>query len=585
MAVENRTDRTIRLLSLCGLDGLLDLPGDAGDWTFYRMGACTFAPSGALGLDKAERDFSFRGLPPQRIPAPIRRMLYLDHETSSSKGGDLSSEWFALLDGPANRSLLAGFMGTHRHFSRIDVSLDAGVRKISARALADGVEVRPGRRFAAEPLMISASENPHDLLERYAKRLGRRQKARFRETSIWTSWYSGFYDHVDPEGLMENLRHLSAPEPLVEFFQLDDGYQRGLGDWLRTNARLPGGLQDYASRVRERGLKPGLWLAPFSISKKAPLFREHPEWLVRKPGGGPLLAGVIGGLRTLRPYYALDTTHPDALDWLRELFGQLVDWGFELFKLDFLLASCVAGKRHDVCATRAMAYEQGIRTIRETVGDRVLLGAIAPVLTNVGLFDIQRTGADTSFGDVLWERALQRLMRDRISPCVRNALRNPIARHFTDGTLWTADADAVVQRGLSPAELETHVSVALLTSSMLCIGHDFRTGDYDRSMIDKLRSFRIMKRIVPDLLEIKDPAEIMALAEDGGAQVLLYLLVNWEKAEANKLLRDPLPLLPGIDPDWNASVDLWTGARLEIHPGACIPIAPHGCRLLQIPLK
>ena len=92
-------------------------------------------------------------------------------------------------------------------------------------------------------------------------------------------------------------------------FQLDDGYQRAIGDWLDTNERFPSGVEGIAAAIAASGRTPGLWLAPFLAAPGSELARRHPEWLARAPAGDGFAIGMYndawGGVMA-----ELDTTRP-----------------------------------------------------------------------------------------------------------------------------------------------------------------------------------------------------------------------------------------------------------------------------------
>ena len=114
------------------------------------------------------------------------------------------------------------------------------------------------------------------------------------------------------------------------------------------------------------GYRPGLWLAPFTVSANSLLARDHPDWLVRGENGKPAFAGHNWSA----DLHALDTTHPGARDWLRATFTTIVrEWGYDYLKLDFLACGALEGQRHDPRATRASALRDGLALIREIVGD------------------------------------------------------------------------------------------------------------------------------------------------------------------------------------------------------------------------
>ena len=60
---------------------------------------------------------------------------------------------------------------------------------------------------------------------------------------------------------------------------------------------------------------------------------------------------------------------PEVLAWLRETFGRMrAEWGIEVFKIDFIFAAALSGRRHDSTATRAQALRRGVGAIQEAIG-------------------------------------------------------------------------------------------------------------------------------------------------------------------------------------------------------------------------
>lgn len=153
---------------------------------------------------------------------------------------------------------------------------------------------------------------------------------------------------------------------------------------MREVPRLEGEL----ARLRGLGFTPGLWLAPFLAAPTSRLFRDHPDWTLRGVDGSPLPVGNNWG----GPYFALDTTRPEVLAWLRDLAAAVRGWGYPYLKLDFLLGAALPGVRHDPQISRVAAYRAGLRALREGAGDGAfLLGCGAPLAASAGLVDAMRT--------------------------------------------------------------------------------------------------------------------------------------------------------------------------------------------------
>ena len=62
--------------------------------------------------------------------------------------------------------------------------------------------------------------------------------------------------------------------------QLDDGWQRAIGDWRETNAKFPSGLAGIAGAIRDAGFTAGLWTAPFCAVPGSETASRHGDWLL-----------------------------------------------------------------------------------------------------------------------------------------------------------------------------------------------------------------------------------------------------------------------------------------------------------------
>ena len=203
--------------------------------------------------------------------------------------------------------------------------------------------------------------------------------------TIWCSWYH-YFTEVSEADMVENLDALDRLDLPVDVVQLDDGYQSELGDWLTLSDRFES-LGDLVARIRDRGRRAGIWVAPFLVGVRSELAREHPDWLVRgaDPGAEPAHAGH----NWKQDLYALDTSHPGAAAYLTEVFATLAGLGVDFFKIDFVYAGALPGRRHrDVPAT--VAYREGLQLIRSAIGESYLLGCGAPILPSIGLVDGMR---------------------------------------------------------------------------------------------------------------------------------------------------------------------------------------------------
>jgi len=272
----------------------------------------------------------------------------------------------------------------------------------------------------------------------------------------WSSWYHYYLD-FDYEKMVSDLEQSKELNLGYEVFQIDDAWEVDIGDWV-PNEKFPS-LNEMAKKIASYGYTPGIWLAPFSISETSSVYKEHKEWLVKDKDGNPIVAYENWN----KKIYALDTTHPEALEWLKNLFISLKESGFNYFKIDFLFAGAIQGKRYSLLSP-IEAYRNGLKTIREAVGDSFILGCGAPLLPSVGFVDGMRIGADTApFWDVNGP--------DIGYPNAYYALRNVITRSFMNNVFWWNDPDCLMLRTedtqLDDKHRELYTAISLFLDNMI----------------------------------------------------------------------------------------------------------------------
>uniref|UniRef100_A0AAU2A4K2 Alpha-galactosidase n=1 Tax=Streptomyces sp. NBC_00093 TaxID=2975649 RepID=A0AAU2A4K2_9ACTN len=255
--------------------------------------------------------------------------------------------------------------------------------------------------------------------------------------TVWCSWYE-YFTEVTEDDIHENLRAMDVLDLPIDVVQIDDGYQKALGDWLTLSGRFRS-RAGIADRIRAGGRRAGIWTAPFLVDSSSELAAEHPEWLVRDVQGAPLHAGRNWG----HDLYVLDTTHPAAAAYLTEVFTTLRAEGYDYFKVDFLYAGALEGVRHDGDGDERaalVAYRAGIALIREAIGpDAYLLGCAAPILPSLGLFDAMRVSADTA-------PHRRPEAGDYSQPGQDAAEFTGVGRQWQHGRLWVNDPDCLMAR-------------------------------------------------------------------------------------------------------------------------------------------
>ena len=330
---------------------------------------------------------------------------------------------------------------------------------------------------------------------------------------IWSSWYS-FYTHISEQNLGKVLHDLG--DLPFDIFQVDDGWQVAIGDWI-PNKKFSAGMDRFAAKIRPSGRAPGIWLAPFITVPSSTFFRQHPNWLLRDEKGNLVSAGFNWG----EPLYALDTTIPAVLEWLSALMTRIRAWGYDYVKLDFLYAGALPGKRQK-SMTREQAYRHALETIRAALGDAYLLACGAPILPSIGLCDGLRSGPDVASH---WDSYRDnKLLRNFAIPGTRNAIRTTVNRLWLKPLVHT-DPD-VVYFASSKNDLTSEQSRLLQNLALIC---DYKATSDIPSWLhaeerSKLESFLNAKS--KTLAEV-DFSEAMEIPEANWGERTLGNLLGW----------------------------------------------------------
>jgi alpha-galactosidase len=270
----------------------------------------------------------------------------------------------------------------------------------------------------------------------------------------WCSW-SQYFGHVTAGDVIENVDAALELELPIRIVQVDDGWEAGIGDWLDVSPRF-GSLPDVVARVRDAGMEPGIWVAPFLVGSESALAKAHPDWIVDGADAGWNWGQSLG---------VLDVSK--ARGYLTHVFETLREWGFTYFKLDFLFAGALPGVEH---------YRDGIHLIREAVGpEPILLGCGAPIFPSIGLFDAMRIGPDV----------LPELPDEE--PDIAHVIRSTSARAWMNGRLWINDPDTLVarpeieEREAWAAHLETYGGLAFSSDRLAAL--DERGLELTRSVL------------------------------------------------------------------------------------------------------
>ncbi|HEX4868994.1 MAG TPA: glycoside hydrolase family 36 protein [Acidimicrobiales bacterium] len=462
---------------------------------------------------------------PAGVPSLVRGMHHAD--SGVSEPDELRSELVTALRDATGAVLVAGFLGGTEH----DGTFRVRPARDGSTAIEVWIEAHLGgallgvdeRRELHDVWMGHDEHHPGALLCAWADELGAAQQARTDAGYQvgWCSWYHYFHDVTEAD-LRANLAH--AADWPFDVFQLDDGFQADIGDWLITNERFPTPLDGLAAAIAAEGRVPGIWLAPFLAGPGSALAVDHPTWTARHRTGDAPLVGMVnpgwGGI-----VHTLDTTDPEVLDHLESVARSLAEAGFSYLKLDFTYAPSLPGVYADPSRTPAQRVRAGFEAIRRGAGpDAFLLGCGAPLGPAVGLVDGMRIGPDVA---PWWHPNTEGWHppgHEDGEPATVNAWRNTLSRSFLHRRLWLNDPDCLMLRTertqLSEDQVRAWALAVAASGGMALVSDDLALLDGDaRTLLDDVlavgRAVDAAARRgdgprCEDLLEVDPPTRLLA---------------------------------------------------------------------------
>jgi alpha-galactosidase len=485
-----------------------------------------------------------------------------------------ASDMYAVLGDHISRNgILCGFLSQKNHFGSLESFLGGSSPALKMWANGDGAQLDPGKQMETDwaclqflhldypdPMApyLEAVMREHDLVPE--------KNSDLKSPSGWCTWYQfmsedyiGRLTAADIQDNLRSLRDLKEQIPL-EIVQIDDGFETQIGDWLSFNQGFTDGLAPLAKEILNEGFMPGLWLAPFIMHPRSKMANRYPSWILRNRFGRPVNAGFLWKSFT----QALDLTHPDAQEYVREVIHSAArEWGFSYLKLDFLYAAALPGRFSDATQTRAQVLRAGLELVRAEAGeDTFLLGCGCPLGPAIGLVDGMRIGADTARRWNPYFKGIGSFLKKEASfPSAFNAVHNALTRSDLHGRWWINDPDCLLLRPetkLTETEVETIASVIALTGGSLIISDHVPELPPERLNILKILLPLIGKRpYILDWFDSTTPERVQLDLDGPTGPWHLVALFNWKDEAQDKFLNINDFYLAGSEEMY--ARDFWAG--------------------------
>lgn len=505
----------------------------------------------------------------------------------------ISSMWnMGFYRGASEDGLVIGYLENNVATGRVSATYDhtvmpsrsrGGFSLVTESLYNVGFVVRPGATVSSGKLIFNIASDPFTALETYAQAVADTHQAHLNPiVNGWCSWYYS-HEYISEDEVLRNTEFAARQlkQYGMEFIQIDAGWFRTYGDW-QGNENFRHGMKWLAEKIREHGLRAGIWLAPYCIAEGTETFLRHPDWLitdnegkVKQCGGGlsSPQSGPYGVPSLMKKIYGLDITHPGSAAWLRELLKKIsADWGYEFVKVDFVEWTLLSAERyHDPAVSQAAAYRLGTQIIRDGIGPGTHLLDCGPMNHTVGLLDSARI-----------EQDLPRLTWEQYTGNSNSNAPAMAKRYYFNRKTWTNDADHLGLSLLTLPQARAAASVIALSGGTMISGDRLVNLDPDR--------LEILRRVYPsygvaarpvDLFETDRPEIFELPIQTSFAEWSVVALFNYANGAVDKnvpLDRLRLPKAGGY-----LAFEFWTQTWVgEFHQELNVHLQPQSVALLSI---
>lgn len=276
-----------------------------------------------------------------------------------------------------------------------------------------------------------------EVFDKYFAEYPEKATGRVDHFAGYTSWYN-YFQNITEDIIIRDLEGLADKVgDNANIFQVDDGYESKVGDWLVVDEnKFPKGMGYIADEIHTKGYKAGLWLAPFSAEFKSRLVSEQDDWFIRDANGKKLIGGF-----GWNGFYVLDIEKPEVRNYIKSVFRTVFDdWGYDMVKLDFLYSAAIIPRNNK---TRGQLMFEAMEFLRECCQDKIILGCGVPLGAAFGKVDACRISCDVelSFADKYYTKVTN---QEIIS--AKMAMNNSIFRRHLNGRIFASDPDVFFLR-------------------------------------------------------------------------------------------------------------------------------------------
>ncbi|MEM7360516.1 MAG: alpha-galactosidase [Pseudomonadota bacterium] len=265
----------------------------------------------------------------QRMPLPAGRFVV---DSASGVSSNAHSPFVILMEQGSNETSGDVYAAALVYSGNFAITVEQG--EFEAVRLSAGInpfnfkwKLAPGESFTSPESLQVFSPNGLDGMSQtwhqfIKQQVSPQQFSRQPRPTYLNSWEATYFDLN--EQVVLDLAD-KAKGMGLEMLVVDDGWFAGrnddttsLGDWTSDATKFPNGIESVAARVREKGLKFGLWFEPEMVNEQSQLYQDHPDWIIHIPGRT---------CSTGRQQLVLDLSRREVIEYLFEHIDRILGCG------------------------------------------------------------------------------------------------------------------------------------------------------------------------------------------------------------------------------------------------------------------
>lgn len=278
-------------------------------------------------------------------------------------------------DSETKRSLAFGFLDMKKWYSKIELGYDSelqlldkydGINKWALFHEYENCVCRENSKISTGCVYLNFSSSAGRAQELYASLISESLNLPLsgKNISRWTPHH--YSDRVNAKYIAEHAEwiaehktvHEDLPSlPEIEYVIVSMGWQK----WLGTNdvnfEAFSGGMRELVEKIHQKGLKAGLWIAPFWVAREAPLVQERPDYILHD-GNNKMIEVVDPHIDSKA--FLLDPSHSGVREYINRRIREIAsDWGFDLIEVDLISHSSDA----DIDVDKAVSYNKSMTSV------------------------------------------------------------------------------------------------------------------------------------------------------------------------------------------------------------------------------